>query len=269
MVSSSKKKNKKKDRKTKKDEADAKKRATAHKRWKKDCTNNVFCDHGFTVTMPDGHPVSSFMDTFYVNWLHKRNLNVNNEMDVYQKHPDVWDNSSYREMAINILVCIGTNLLLNVDEFMVIQACHIAQVIVLLEYYDGTRDIDDTASIRAVATRRRDVNYGSKRDILKFYSKRTSCNCLKEIHQKVRKSTQKTGICYGCGKDKKRASLSVCSRCMITQYCSRECQVDHWLKHEEVCDRYVRVREEMLLFDKEVCDRYVRVREEMDDGVKE
>ena len=77
------------------------------------------------------------------------------------------------------------------------------------------------------------------RDALKFYSKRTPCSCLKSMRQEARKTIPKMGRCYGCKEEKERASLSVCSRCMVTHYCSRECQVTHWPKHKRECDHFV------------------------------
>jgi len=74
------------------------------------------------------------------------------------------------------------------------------------------------------------------RDALKFFRKRTACKCLKKLHLEARKTTPKMGRCGNCSQEKERVSLSVCSRCMATQYCSRECQVAAWPKHKKGCD---------------------------------
>ncbi len=37
--------------------------------------------------------------------------------------------------------------------------------------------------------------------------------------------------CASCGK----ASSNHCSRCNKTQYCSRECQLSHWVMHRKIC----------------------------------
>ena len=81
------------------------------------------------------------------------------------------------------------------------------------------------------------------RDALKFYRKRTSCKCLKKLHLEARKNKPKMGLCWYCDKDMERVLLSLCSRCMVSQYCSRECQVADWPKHESVCDQFVRQQE--------------------------
>ena len=52
---------------------------------------------------------------------------------------------------------------------------------------------------------------------------------------------------YGCNKEDDRAALSVCSKCMIEQYCSRECQVADWSRHEVNCDAYFKTHKYNLL----------------------
>ena len=74
-------------------------------------------------------------------------------------------------------------------------------------------------------TKRRDLGEGNTRDLLKFFSKRTTCSCLKNMYSEARKNMPKMGKCSYCDGVKERRLLSVCSKCRINQYCSRECQV--------------------------------------------
>ena len=76
----------------------------------------------------------------------------------------------------------------------------------------------------------------SRRDALKFYRKRIMCKCLKKMHLEARKSTPKMGNCCGCGKEMERVLLSVCSRCMVMHYCTRECQIADLPGHRKECD---------------------------------
>ncbi len=110
----------------------------------------------------------------------------------------------------------------------------LVKAIMMLENFTG--DIDSTILRRTFATKLRhiesDVNIVSRyaiglgqRDLLKFYRKRMDCKCLKKMHLEARKSTPKTGRCTHCNAEEERVNLSVCSRCKINQYCSRECQV--------------------------------------------
>ena len=150
---------------------------------------------------------------------------------------------------------MGTNLLLrndlvrnvreNRDDIGTAWAMLIARSIVVLEHHTVNGRLEDAFRSREVATKRRDLDldlptFGSnRRDCLKFFSKRVSCSCLKEIHEKARDTLPKKGRCRGCNQVKDRVALSVCSRCMISQYCSRECQVAAWPQHKGYCDQFV------------------------------
>jgi hypothetical protein len=66
----------------------------------------------------------------------------------------------------------------------------------------------------------------------KYLSKRTPCSCLEEIMMYL---TPKGGACFHCGAFKPVKELMVCSRCRITQYCSKSCQKAHWPEHKHAC----------------------------------
>ena len=124
----------------------------------------------------------------------------------------------------------------------------LAQSIVLLEHYNGN-DIDSVFNSRVVASTNRDLDPGVssvRRDTLKFFRKRTSCKCLKKMHLEARKTNPKMGMCWNCNQEKERIHLSVCSSCMINQYCSTQCQVADWPRHERHCDIYVRAHQQQL-----------------------
>lgn len=237
MPPSSRKRNKGKERKAKKEENERKR---LHGLWISYC-NSLDCNHGYEVVIPtDDHPLSSFMDQFFVNF-HTINTGQNLS-NLFQTHTLVWTNESYRKLAIDILIRIGSNMLwreANENCIDLSWPVCIAQAIVVLEHYDGTNDIDSIFDSRVVRSNWRDLTIhtsSNRRDALKFYRKRTSCKCLKKMHLEARKSSPKTGICYCCSKEKERVLLCVCSRCMIEPYCSRECQLANWTKHKEDCD---------------------------------
>ena len=118
-----------------------------------------------------------------------------------------------------------------------------AMIIMVLENYDRTCDINTIIYERGIALKLRDLYCGgntAKREILKFYRKRISCSCLKAMHLEARKDAPKLGDCFHCQKLKERSTLMVCSRCRVAQYCSRECQVAAWSRHKEgECDDFV------------------------------
>ena len=111
----------------------------------------------------------------------------------------------------------------------------------ILDNHKETKSVSDVFLTRGVSAKVRDLRCGNMCDVLKFHSKRLSCACLKKIYSDARKTLPKVGKCFHCGIVKERALLSVCSRCRIAPYCSRECQVADWPKHEMHCDEHVRV----------------------------
>ena len=164
-------------------------------------------------------------------------------------------------MLLDILLRIGTNLFLmdyairsrsiGIDALYIDVPLRIAELILSLEEYGKTKHIDSAFASRYAASKRSYLSVpnvsSTKRDILKFYRKRTSCSCLKEMHLKARKIMPKMGLCFGCGQEKERVSLSVCSRCMVIPYCSRECQVAASPEHKPDCDTFVRSHKHTLL----------------------
>ena len=195
---------------------------------------NICCDHGCDITVLDGpsHPVPSFLDAFFMGgrpWL-----------ATIKSNPQIWHNCNYRKMVIDILLNVGTNLMLSCLDSSTNIAMAAAIAITTFENYDEKIEVESIYKTRAVVAKVGDIRCGNMRDLLKFYSKRLSCLCLKKMHSEARKTLPKVGKCFSCNAVKERALLSVCSRCRVNQYCSRECQVAHWPKHEKFCDEYVR-----------------------------
>jgi len=246
MPASSRKRNKGKERKAKQQaKKEESERADAHKLWR-GWVKGAECDHGCAVMISDDHPVSSFMDTFHLILRHKRSETsfvidhvVSQTLgELFKSHIQVWNNESYRRLVLDILVRIGTNALLY-EAGSNLPIC-LAHCIVVLEHYNGSSDdINSVMNSRVVILKRRDLNPRAKsikRDTLKFFRKRISCKCLKKMHLEARKTMPKTGKCFHCKVQKERVSLSLCSHCMVFQYCSRECQVAAWPDHERHCE---------------------------------
>ena len=257
----SRKRNKGKERKAKQEET---KRAVVRNFWHgwaprdgKLLVNNAIitrCDHTLSTTMISGingsHPVSSFMDDLFVNWLEKDISLTGNLFNTLQ-HQQVWNDSSYRNEAIKLLLQLGTNLLLVHDGVvqqisLIHNATFVAQVIVVLEKYGIAGEINLAINVSIAKLNDLYLEEDSKwRDLLKFFSKRINCSCLKKMHSEARKTMPKLGICHHCHESKERALLMVCSRCKVHQYCSRQCQVANWSSHWELCDTYVDAHEQM------------------------
>ena len=238
----SRKKNKGKERKAKKIES---KRARAREEWKRWARGEddqgrkiVKCNHGANLLIPENnHPVLGFMDACF-----QFQMSVSDNMrSTFQHHLQVWHNEGYRKMAKSFLIRIGVNRMICHD---FTEAVDIAIAILGLENYDGR--YESIILSRAVATKRRDLLTelalgGGRcgRDTLKFYRKRMDCKCLKDVHLQARKTIQKMARCFHCDEMKQRSLMRVCSRCRISEYCSRECQVANWCDHKPICDKCV------------------------------
>ena len=243
----SRKRNKGKERKAKKAEQELK---IVRERWqgwargknmlKEDGSIITQCNHGCALMIPNAsnnHPVTSFMDVFALNTLFDKHIS-DNLRDTFNTCPEVWNDDSHRKMARNSLLRIGTNMILG-KVLLSGMPKDIAYAVVVLENYDGSGDIDTTMSSRVVASKYKDLTCrgsGFVRDLLKIYRKRLSCSCLKKMHLEARKTLPKMGGCKNCQQEKDRAMLSVCSKCRISHYCSRECQIEDWPRHKRDCD---------------------------------
>jgi len=112
----------------------------------------IQCNHGLVTTIPDAsHPVSRFINSSYAS---------DEGRATVHKHPEVWNDSSYRALASKILTSIGVNCILhdvncpntkqNVSHMALIKA------IMMLENFTG--DIDSTILRRAFATKLRHID---------------------------------------------------------------------------------------------------------------
>jgi len=58
---------------------------------------------------------------------------------------------------------------------------------------------------------------------------------LDELANRGRGSDAAVFLCCACGKEGTKASLSVCGRCRMANYCSPECQRQAWGAHKKEC----------------------------------
>lgn len=70
---------------------------------------------------------------------------------------------------------------------------------------------------------------------VRFFHKRNSCECLKEVYSKLKKSTVRKARCYHCHELKDSSEVHLCSRCKVVLYCSRDCQVADFPRHKKAC----------------------------------
>ena len=204
MPPSSRKRNKGKERKAKqlaqKEEID---RAIVHRIWTGWVVVST-CNHGYEIVIPtDDHPVSSFMDQFYIN-LHHKGMSVSKNLRaIFQTHTQILNNEIHRKLVLDTLVHIGTNMMLSQGQYDIANALCVAQSIVALEHFehcDCSNVINFAINKRVVIQSGGICNQNSsldnERDALKFYCKRISCKCLKKLHLEVWKQGSSTKVGY-------------------------------------------------------------------------
>ena len=127
----------------------------------------VHCSHGLNVTIPDdGHPVSNFIDSLFF---------AKSLKNVFEMHPQLFNNESYQEMAINLLVSIAVTNLLQPQRYDGL--ANFAYAIVMLENCNETNDFNSVVCKQPVSAKIRDLKDSSNdRDLLKFFSKRMKCS---------------------------------------------------------------------------------------------
>ena len=201
------------------------------------------CNHGCVAIPAQDHAVSRFMNRYCVEYNHCGN-SLKAMMKIFEESSEVWSNAEYRQMTIDALLSIGTNMILS-EHYDWKSSMRNGIGILLLECYDGNRDFDDLAARMTIKSS--NFIFGGQRDALKFYSKRLPCSCLKEKYKQARESLPKLGKCAYCYEQKDRTTdLLVCGQCKTAMYCSRECQVAHWRQcHEEECSNHAGIRKAM------------------------
>jgi len=155
----------------------------------------------------------------------------------YNNFPEALNNKSYRQFVKKNIICNGANYLLGERGFDIQRmsvAC--AATLMLIDSFDPSSPVSagtfDERDAKKFVTNG-DVLNGCKRSLVKYFVNCTPCNCLDELYSKVRSTTPKMSKCVGCGQQKQRSSMFICTGCKRIQYCSKECQIAHVPIHKE------------------------------------
>ena len=80
---------------------------------------------------------------------------------------------------------------------------------------------------------------GGERAAIKFLMKENPvCVCLKQKYNEEYKPQPKINFCNYCREHSEDSKIMLCSKCGMTQYCSKKCQVDHWPEHKKDCKNF-------------------------------
>ena len=156
------------------------------------------------------------------------------------KNGTVFRNPMMKDAFLKTLIYKGSDVLLrleiNEDEELPIPFayCIYACAYELIDKHDG---VLNTKSWIDIGIFERDVMV-CHRELARFYHKKNSCDCLKALYSRMKKTRDRKTNCFGCtsGSVKNCKEIKVCSGCKVAQYCSRECQLSHWAEHKIDCN---------------------------------
>ena len=212
-------------------------------------SNIATCEHTLAVLprIPQEGPAISYMNClagegFFDKATHSTG---NDPVDVcfrpLMRFPEVWTVESERSLAMNLLLRFVRSAFLCDSAIEGENWFHSrAQNEVSICISIHSLELLGTYSDLAVAKRRADkmvhrLVFGNRRGDVKFVAKRLPCACLKELHRAARTKVAKVTGCIYCQKPFPRSQMCVCSGCMITEYCSKECQRADWKDHKQFC----------------------------------
>ncbi len=115
--------------------------------WARWGETNIGCNHGLDFTLPaKDHPVSKFIDAYYMTLLQSNNMNMSPAYyvclwELLSRHLSVEED---RRMIIRILTSIGANLLLQQSSDILRNESRMepftSSAILVLENFDASKD---------------------------------------------------------------------------------------------------------------------------------
>ena len=101
-------------------------------------------------------------------------------------------------------------------------------MILVIEVRDkyGDGDMNDLVAIEI--RKRLDDIIECPRETVRFFHRRNSCDCLKEIYYNLKESTKRKSYCWNCYQIFDIRTFKRCVSCNVAQYCSYDCAMACW-----------------------------------------
>jgi len=202
------------------------------------------CDHGQEEL---DLVCAQFTTTFYQSYAVKMSFNQTYVAlnKAYSMHPEAVNNEYNREMVKKSIISNGVGYLLGMrgtnnklNDLKLSYGSAIA--LMLIDSYALSSPLRlgnfDERDAKELLTNM-DVSNGCQRSLVKFFAKRTPCNCLDGLYTKMKLAAPKMSACPGCVQTKPRRSMLICTGCERVQYCSKLCQLKHVPIHKDLCKR--------------------------------
>eukprot|EP00956_Cyclotella_meneghiniana_P017088 scaffold27548_cov45-Cyclotella_meneghiniana.AAC.2 len=164
--------------------------------------------------------------------------------EVYQKYFQLSDGG--KDIFRNYIVAYGTEVLveeakqidLTKKPFIIINAYHAVFMIKTIEVRDSHNGAWDLTI--ALDIQQQTVDASSPRETVRFFHRRNSCDCLKDLYYKLKESTARTVPCWNCKQWVDIKTISQC-QCQVANYCSYDYAAAHYPKHKKDCKEWTRV----------------------------
>lgn len=207
------------------------------------------CSHGCGQAISKDDICYKFIERFEVEMNAMYEAPANDRMGLLDCYRDIMsrllvfdefnmirDNSeTYQRKLLPLFICLGTNILLRTDNHY--RSGQLATIVAAAALFSVHR-FDLREVMRSYKSRllMRDLQDGNHFDAIKFFNRRTPCQCINNLYLKE-KSKQRIGKCQSCQVEKERKYLFICSGCMYHHYCGVQCQSNNWLNHKaSVCN---------------------------------
>ncbi len=201
---------------------------------------SMTCRHG--SDLDDTTPIcGEFMSTFTLAFLVAKNRKKCTALDAFtaaheatagEEFDSVYSSKLMLEKVVSMLLFYGTDAFLYGDidnaSLYAVAAFH------LEEYNFSMSQNEPLFDWVKVA----ELSQADEHTLAKFYRKRIPCHCLDKKYEEV-KSVKQMGICcnLNCSVQRvERRKMFCCTRCGVTNYCSRKCQKADWKSHKEFCN---------------------------------
>ena len=208
-------------------------------------SSTTMCRHGLVPLSPDEEKlcrefIAAFTAEFFSQHNNFREGFIAASKVVDEKYPDVY--SSKLDAVISMLLTCGTQCILDgVYETARLYAC-------LAGFFEGSTATAE--SLRKPTATPVELGDADDHTLVSFYRKRIPCACLDEKYKEV-KSVKKMGLCYNpdCsqpGGRMERSKMFCCTRCVVANYCSVECQRADWKRHKEFCAKAAEMKAALI-----------------------
>jgi hypothetical protein len=199
------------------------------------------CRHGYSPRTSGEH---NYCDTFAATFVEALFRDLDRGPDkifsdvkaaTEKRFPGVWRNEKKLELIKSFCLSSGAEHILKGDIKMA--QCDAVASNLFEQLIDVA--LRRTKAEVFVGAKLNELFSADEHTLVRYFRKRIPCSCLDQKYTEV-KSIKKMGFCFNTtcshpnGVVERRTMLS-CARCHWANYCSQECQTQHWTFHKKYC----------------------------------